>query len=566
MMDLGKLEEVLGRVRKPGRYIGNEWNAVRKNLANTSVKFALSFPDIYEIGMSHLGFKLLYHLLNDIKDVACERVFSPGIDLEEALRKESLPLFTLESKEELLNFDIVGFSLAHELNYTNLLNILDLGRIPLKREARANEHPIVIAGGPSSFNPEPVSDFIDLFLIGEAEDAILEIVECVKQAKKREPDRLTLLKELSQIKGAYAPAFYDSTKLIEKRTIENLDAAYYPTEQIVPNISIVHDRVAIEIMRGCPNLCRFCQARNLYHPKRERSLEKILSLSEESIKKTGYEEISLLSLSSGNHSQIIEIIKSLIERFREKGISISLPSLRLDKIIREFPALLSAIKKSGLTFAPEAGSACLRRIINKNIDLNELQPIVERASSAGYRRIKLYYMIGLPGETYEDIDKIIEAIHNILTKNRSMQINVSINSFIPKPHTPFQWEAMEQEEELKKKINYIKDHVKKRRANLKFHDTRLSVLEGVFSRGGKDLGRVILRAFRKGCRFDSWKEHLKFESWIESFREEGIEPNYYIYKKRGFQENLPWDHIGCGMSKDYLMKEARAGLPTVRQA
>jgi len=589
MIDPQKIEDILSQVRKPGRYLGNEWNAVKKDLKSVSIKFALAFPDLYEVGMSHLGFKLLYHLLNENKDIACERVFSPDADLEDILRKESTPIFTLESKEPLSNFDIIGFSLAYELNYTNLLNIMDLASLPLRAKDRDNKYPIVIAGGPASFNPEPMSDFIDLFIIGEAEEAVLEVVEIIKTFKtKSDYNKKELLQRLSKIKGVYAPALYrpdynedrtlkefeplcsDLPSAVSKRSIPNLNTSYYPTRQIVPCISIVHDRVSIEIMRGCPNLCRFCQARTLYHYKRERSMKEVVRLAEESIGQTGYEEVSLLSLSSGNHSQIVQIITALIDRFKSRGISVSLPSLRLEKVLKKFPTLLSRIRKSGLTFAPEAGSERLRKVINKNIDMDELRPTIEAAYDSGWKRVKLYFMIGLPTESYEDIDRIIDVINGILKENKKIHINVSIASFIPKPHTPFQWAPMEREEELNRRYAYIAEKIKSRRVKLKFHNTRLSLLEGIFARGDRRLGGVILRAFEKGCRFDGWTDSLppkadapkvgKYELWMEAFKEEGIDPSFYIYRNKDFKEILPWEHIDCGLKKAFLMQEMKAGL------
>ncbi len=555
MIDRKKIEELLAQVQKPGRYLGNEWNAVKKDLAKIPVKFALVFPDLYEVGMSYLGFKLLYHLLNERDDVACERVFSPDVDLDALLRKERLPIFTLESKEPLLNFDIVGFSLTYELNYTNVLNILDLADIPLMAKERDERHPLIIAGGPASCNPEPMSDFMDLFVIGEAEEAVPELIGIFRDLK-RNPDcrREDLLKNLSSIEGIYVPSFY---RVVRKRTIANLDGAFYPTRQIVPYVEIIHDRASVEIMRGCPNLCRFCQARTLYHHKRQRSAAEVVRLAEETINQTGYDEISLLSLSSGDHSEIIRIITDLINRFDKKKISVSLPSLRVDKTLKEFPALLSRIRKSGLTFAPEAGSSRLRALIKKEVDTDELASAIEAAYNAGWKRVKLYFMIGLPGETCEDIDAIVEAIYTILKRNKRIHINVSIASFIPKPHTPFQWEAMEREEGLRQKTLSLKQGIRTRRVKLKFHDTKLSILEAIFSRGDSRLGSVILQAFKKGCRFDGWIAHLDYGLWMEAFKEASVDPYSYIYRRREFQENLPWEHIECGMPKAFLMKEAQ---------
>ncbi len=569
------VEGLLEQVRKPGRYLGNEWNVVKKDLTKIPVRFVLAFPDLYELGMSYLGYKILYHLLNEQQDIACERVFAPGRDLEGLLRREKIPIFTLESKEELMNFDIVGFSLTYELNYTNLLNILDLAGIPLNSDQRDDSHPLIIGGGPLSFNPEPVSAFFDCFLIGEAEDAIFEVIRIVKHFKAQPGyKREGLLKALSRIKGIYVPSLYkeeydhegnfkrldpvtDGLPIkIDKNRVEDLDNTYFPTKQIVPHISIVHDRVSIEIMRGCPNLCRFCQARNLYHHKRQRSTKKILALARESIRQTGYEELSLLSLSTGNHTDIINILSSLIQEFKAKGVNVSLPSLRIDKALKEFPAILCKVKKSGLTFAPEAGTPRLREVINKEIDMRELLECIEVAYNCGWRRIKLYFMIGLPTETDEDLDGIIEIVRSIHSSMRRVELNISISSFIPKPHTPFQWEPMESKEGLERKISYIRDRIGRKGVRLSFHDTRTSLLEGALSRGDRGLSRVILEAFKNGCRFDSWTNEMDFDAWMEAFKSTGVEIGHYLYKRIDYDQGLPWGHIDCGISSQLLSKEA----------
>jgi radical SAM family uncharacterized protein len=528
--------------------------------------------------MSHLGYKLLYHILNEREGIACERVFLPDVDLEAILRKESLPLFTLESKEELRDFDIIGFTLAYELNYTNVLNILDLAGIPLMAKERGIDFPLIIAGGPSSFNPEPMSDFVDAFVIGEAEEAVFELIEEFKRFKRdagSSSGKTGLLKRLAMIDGVYVPALYSAEynddgalislkpvyeevpTVIKKRRIADLDRSFYPTRQIVPYVNIVHDRASIEIMRGCPHSCRFCQARNMYHHKRERSAGEVIRLAEETVSQTGYEEVSLLSLSSGNHTEIIEIITTLIDRFQKRGISVSLPSLRIEEVLKDLPRILSKIKKSGLTFAPEAGSERLRFVVNKKTDFNQLKAAVDAACKAGWDRVKLYFMIGLPTETDKDIDDMVDAIYDILKIHKRIQINVSINAFIPKSHTPFQWVCMTGDEDLKNKISRIREKIKTRRAKLKFHDSRLSILEGVFSLGDRRLGRVLLRAFEKGCRHDGWIEHLNFSAWMDAFNEEGVDYRYYIYREKDLDEILPWSHIDCGMTQEFLKKEAR---------
>jgi radical SAM family uncharacterized protein len=564
MIDRDKFIRLLEGVRKPGRYIGGEWNSVKKGPEGVDIKVALSFPDLYEVGMSHLGFKLIYHLLNERDDTACERVFMPDTDMQALMEADNVPLFTLESREPVSGFDLLGFSMAYELNYTNVLNMLRLAGIPLKAGDRGEEAPLVIAGGPSAFNPEPMADFIDLFVIGEAEEALAEIIEALKESKKDPgpaPERADLLKKLNRIEGVYVPSLYDPSRKIKKRTVSGLAGSFYPVKQIVPYINVVHDRAAIEIMRGCPHTCRFCQARAVYHPKRERTAPEIIRLAEETIRSTGYEEISLLSLSTGNHSEIIPVISALIDKFRAAGISVSLPSLRIEKILSALPSLLSRIKKSGLTFAPEAGTERLRNIMRKDISIDELIGAVGSARGAGWSRVKLYFMIGIPTETYEDLDGIVKIIYKVLGVDKRINVNVSINPFIPKPHTPFQWSGMDTREELQKKILYLRDRIRSRKVKVKFHDPRLSALEGAFSLGDRRLGAVALRAFEKGCRLDGWTEHLNFSAWEEAFKEEGVDPASYIHARRNIGDPLPWDHIECGLSKTLLAKEASAALP-----
>lgn len=568
-MEKKVLENLLNQVQKPGRYLGNEWNVVKKNLSRVDIKFALCFPELYEIGMSHLGFKLLYHLLNDKENIVCERAFAPGIDMENLLRKNGLPLFSLESKRALKDFDIVGFSLAYEMTFTNAINILELSGIPILQKERTSSDPLVIAGGVTSFNPEPMSDFIDLFVIGEAEEVIFELIDKFKALQKKN-SRSELLKELAKIKGVYVPSLYKveyneegTLKLfepvdksvpnkIEKRLIKDLDGLKYPVNQIVPIIKIVHDRISLEIMRGCPNKCRFCQARVLYHHKRERSLSNVFKLSLESRRRTGYEEISLLSLSSGDYSDIKKLITNLSDEFESQGMSVSLPSLRIDKAFYEFPHLLKKAGTRGLTFAPEAGSKRLRDAINKNINIDHLQEVASKLFNAGWKRIKLYFMIGLPGEEEEDLRAILDIVHNL-----KGSLTVSLSSFIPKPHTPLQWSQMKTLDQLRDKFIFLKENVRKtKKIKLDFHDSNLSLLEAVVSRGDRRIGKVIYSAFKKGARFDAWGEHFKFDYWIESFKECSLEPAFYAYRKRSYEELLPWGHINTGISKEFLVKES----------
>ena len=565
------LEELLLTVRKPGRYVGGEWNAAKKEWTNDLVKVVLAFPDVYEVGMSYLGMKILYGVLNGRDDCLCERAFSPWPDFEEALRKNNMKAFSLESRRPLNEFDIVGFSLAYELDFTNVLNLLDLGGIPVRSSERGDGGPLVIAGGPSCYNPEPMAEFIDLFLIGDGEEAVLEIVEVYKSFRgqgtgDRGQGRKKLLKELAEIKGVYVPSLYkveyngDKTiksfspvgpgvpAVIEKRTVSDLDAAFYPMRQIVPNIQIVHDRLAIEIMRGCRHACRFCQAAAVYRPCRERSKEKILELAREAYAMTGFDEISLLSLSSGDHSRIRETIEALNEEFGRKAVSISVPSLRIEDVLKDLPVLISKVKKSGLTFAPEAGSETLRKALNKNIDIGKLFEATSESFKSGWRRVKLYFMIGLPSEKdgdLLDIARLAAEISDLKRKldGRPAAVTASVNAFVPKPHTPFQREAMDPSESLERKKGLLKKSSKPRAVELDFHSFEASYLEAVFSRGDRRLAAVIYEAWKSGSRFDGWQEIFNFGAWMKAFEKAAVDPAFYANRRRYPSEVLPWDFI-----------------------
>jgi len=574
MSEAKSLEDILLTIQKPGRYTGGEWNSVRKVWTKDKVKFLLAFPDLYEVAMSHLGIKILYGILNDREDVLCERVFAPWADFEKALRENKVPLSSLESRKALKEFDIIGFSLAYELSYTNVLNILDLGGIPLRSSERTDEDPIVIAGGPCCYNPEPMADFVDAFVIGDGEEIIGEIVEAYKGTglfgrsveSKGKGLREDFLRKLAGIQGVYVPSLYkveyneDMTVKsflpvedcfpgsIKKRVVRDLDAAYYPTKQIVPNIQVVHDRITIEIMRGCKHACLFCQASAVYRPLRQRSKETILSLAAKTYERTGYDEISLLSLSSGDHPDIIDITKELNGIFKSRSVSISLPSLRVEDIAEHLPALVSEVKKSGLTFAPEAASQPLRNSINKNIDMDKLFRAVTGSYKLGWRRVKLYFMIGLPGEKEADLIEIPVLVNKISGLRREIgggaaNVAVSINAFIPKPHTVFEREAMDTQESLSAKRDLLKNTLRSKFVELSFHPVVMGRMEAVFSRGDRRLSGVIIASWISGARFDGWQEVFSMDLWLAAFKDSGIDPDFYSSRKRPEDEILPWDFI-----------------------
>ncbi len=574
-----RYEDLLQYVQRPARYIGEEVNSIVKDWDSAELKIALVFPDVYDIGMSHLGIRILYHVLNSRPNILCERVFAPWVDMEQLLRSKNLPIVSLENKRPLNEFDIIGFSLSHELNYTNVLNILDLSGIPLRSKQRMNSHPLIIAGGPCAFNPEPMSEFMDLFLIGDGEDAILDIADCYLRCikdKRIGKDRKIFLKEFSKLEGVYAPGLYSAVyengafqrlvpaekgvpAVIKKRLAPDLERCFYPTKQIVSYIPLVHDRVSLEIMRGCPHRCRFCQATAIYSPKRLRSKDTIMRLAHEAQNKTGHNEISLLSLSTSDYPRILKVLETLVEEFKPKGVSISLPSLRTEKGIEDLPPIIRRIKRTGFTFAPEVGSEKLKRFINKNINNGRLLESVRNVYEFGWKKIKLYFMIGFSGEDNKDLDALIDAAAEVAdirpkTRRGATYVTLSISSFVPKPHTPFQWEAMASGGLLREKIEYIKRNIKSRRVKVNTHNVDMSILEGVFSRGDRRLSGVIEAAFLEGARFDNWSDLLNFDIWRSAFRKYGIDFTDYL-KGRRHNEPLPWEHINAGVSKDRLAKE-----------
>ncbi len=575
--------EDLLQVRKPARYTGGEYNQIKKEWSPDIVKFCLAFPDVYEIGMSHLGSRIIYHILNGLDYAACERVFAPWVDMEDILRKKNIPLFSLESRKPLKEFDILGFSLGYELNYTNVLNMLDLAGIEIWSERR-RDGPVVIAGGIGAFFPETMAPFIDLFVVGDGEEAIVEIADALRELKLKKMKREEILLALCRIKGTYAPAFYkdtyfengtlkeiarlrnDAPPRIKKRVVRDLNDLSYPVNMVVPYVEAVHDRYVLEIMRGCTRGCRFCQAGFLYRPVRERKVERLLELAGEGIKKTGYEEVSLVSLSSGDYSALPALLKSLDLPMT----SISLSSLHIDNITPEILSHLKAIKRNSFTFAPETAEMRLSCAINKKFDYVQFLGVVKNVFEMGYQKIKLYFIIGLPGEK----DSILENIYNLVMQiaelkplsSRRIDISLSVSNFIPKPHTPFQWEKMEGLDSLRTKQIMLKKSFK-RAKGLKFnyHDLNTSFLEAVLSRGDRRLSSVIYEAWRTGAKFDSWREGFRYLLWEDAFKKTGIDPYFYSHRERGGDELFPWDHIDTGIHKNFLAAErdnAKQGIET----
>jgi len=528
-------------ILKPARYIGNEWNSVHKDWDEHALTVALCFPDIYEIGMSHLGMRIIYGLLNKEDGIICERAFAPWSDMERRMRTEGITLFSLENKKGLNEFDIVGFSLQYEMNFTDVLNMLDLGRVPILAGERGDKDPLVIAGGPCCFNPEPMADFIDAFVIGEAEEAILEMTRVVKGLKLEVKGRRDkILRELAKISGVYVPRATSNERRqgIKKRIIKDLDGSYFPRNPIVPYVQIVHDRISIEIMRGCPHRCRFCQACRIFHPLRLRSLKRIMEIAEESVKNTGYEEISLLSLSTGDYPQIEELARRMDERFKHLGIKISLPSLRVRDLSSS--SMGGLLKKTGLTFAPETGSDRLRALIGKDLTNQEVIEKSNLALRSGWKKVKLYFMMGLPGERDEDIEAIIDLSSKI--RNATL----SISYFIPKPHSEFEGKKMEDLDVLREKKKYLYSILDarylKKKIKIHFHSLEMSMIEAVLSRGDRKMGGVIYKVWESGARLQAWTEYFDYGLWQGCFEECGLAPDIYLSEKKT-EGPLPWSFI-----------------------
>ena len=574
-----KIDDLLYKIKNPERYIGNEWNEINKKWTDDKIKTVLAFPDVYEIGMSHLGMKIIYHLLNSKEDILCERTFSPWTDMEKLLKENNLPLYALESGKEIKDFDILGFTLQYEMSYTNILNILDLSDIAIRSKNRSKKDPLVIAGGATVFNPEPLAPFIDLFFIGEAEEVIIELVRKYKNLKKHDYSKDEILFELNKISGVYVPSLYKRNNsknkltpinkkvkdIINKQIVDNLDQAFYPTDFIVPYMDIVHNRAVLEISRGCTRGCRFCAAGMTYRPTRERSKEKLLSLADKILKSTGYGEISLTSLSTVDHSQVEEITESFMDKYQKDNISLSLSSLRVDDFSVELAKKVQRVKKTGLTFAPEAGSQRLRNVINKGVSEENLYDAVKSAFNSGWHRIKLYFMIGLPTETEEDLAGIVRMAKKVLEigkeirKNtdkrmKNIEVQVSVSTFIPKPFTPFQWVSMPSKEEIIEKQDYLRNNLRGRGLKFSWNDPDLSLLEGVIARGGRKTADIIETTWKNGAKFDSWNDHFKPDIWYNAIKENDQKLENLVGERK-LNESLPWSHINTGITDEFLKRE-----------
>jgi len=575
------IEKLLLKVQKPGRYVGGELNSVVKNTNDVDVRFAFCFPDTYEIGMSHLGMKILYSIFNNVPYIWCERVFAPWLDMEELMVEKNIPLFALESGDPITYFDFIGFTLQYELSYTNVLNMLKLAHIPLKSADRTELSQIVVAGGPCACNPEPLADFVDIFFIGEGEEVDLEVIELYRECKNNNETKQQFLEKAAQIQGVYVPSLYsvdynedgtikcfyptgNAPEKIEKRIMKNMNESYFPENFVVPNIEIVHDRAVSEIFRGCIRGCRFCQAGFLYRPVREKSIDVIDKQCHTLCDNTGYDEISLSSLSSSDYSEIVPLLDKLNEWSDNDKVSISLPSLRVDGFSDDILNKIKTVRKSGLTFAPEAGTQRLRDVINKNVEEKELMETCSKAFNSGWTKVKLYFMIGLPTETYEDVEGIAHLAQKVVdcyykcenkTKGKGVTVTISTSSFVPKPFTPFQWFGQNERTMLMDKQMHLKDTIQTKKINYNYHDADTSYMEAVFARGDRKLCKVLEKACEKGLHFDGWSDCFSLGKWLEIFNECGIEPDFYATRQRDFDEILPWDFLYYGVTKKYLISE-----------
>jgi radical SAM family uncharacterized protein len=576
---MNQLDSILFQVGKPARYTGGEWNSIVKDWDKTDLKFALSYPDLYDIGMSNMAVPILYDILNNMPDVLAERVYAPWKDMENTLRAAGVPLYALESKRPLKDFDLIGFSLGYELCYTNVLNMLDLAQIPVLVAERNDSHPLILAGGSSTLNPEPMADFFDLFVVGDGEEVLIELTDAFRRCKKEGLNKSAFMKEAAKIEGIYVPGFYkvdyqpdgpiksfepvmpEAKPRIQRRMVNKLPPL--PLKPIVPFVEIVQDRAAIEIQRGCSRGCRFCQASSIYRPVRERPQDEVIQSVKSILENCGYDEVSLVSLSTSDYPDIDKLVTSLVKLYPD--VTFSLPSLRIAASSVKLMESLSSARKSGLTFAPEAGSERLRHVINKCIPEDVLLETAAIAFERGWTTFKLYFMIGLPQETLEDVQyipKLIEKVHNIGREKLGSRarVGISLSTFVPKPHTPFQWTAQDKEDQIHIKRDIVKNGAAKRGMKISWQDSKASLLEAVISRGDRRIGKVILRAWQLGCSFDAWSEHFNFYKWQQAFDECGIDPSFYAHRERSLDEILPWSHIDTGITPSFLKREFQRAL------
>ena len=576
-----KIQKILLEVQKPGRYVGGELNSVIKNKDDVAVRYAFCFPDTYEIGMSHLGMKILYSVVNNRDDAWCERVFAPDNDMEEKMRENNVPLWALESGDSVKDFDLIGFTLQYELSFSNVLNMLDLAGVPTYSKDRPDLTPIVVAGGPCACNAEPMADFIDVFMLGDGEETTDLLISLVKKHKELGSSKLDFLRDVATHKGFYVPAFYEveynadgtirsvtaketAPEKAEKAIVSDMDKAVYPEKFIVPSIEVVHDRVTAEIFRGCIRGCRFCQAGFLYRPIREKSPEVVEAQCKKLCETSGYDEISLCSLSTSDYTGLQPLLNSMLDWTTKEKINVALPSLRVDNFSEELMEKLAVVRRSSLTFAPEAGTQRLRDAINKNVTEADVMSTVDKAFAGGWTAVKLYFMIGLPTETLDDVagiaqlgQKVVDEFYRLpdRPKGKGVQVSISASSFVPKPFTPFQWEPQDTQEMLAEKQQHLMDSVTTKKIKISTHTTQTSFMEGVLARGDRRLSKVIELAWKKGCKFDSWDDQFKYDMWMEAFEEVGLDPSFYANRRRDFEEILPWDHLDYGISKAFLINE-----------